>query len=60
MKNEGSEKHEAWAEEVMATVGWPRAGIGMHKEGDFQMGPYLNDVYKIFRILDPLPPLSAF
>ena len=24
------------------------------------MGPYLNDVYKIFGILDPLPPLSAY
>ena len=23
-------------------------------------GPYLNDVYTIFGILDPLPPLSAF
>ena len=24
------------------------------------LGPYLNDVYTIFRILDPLPPLSTF
>ena len=29
----GAEKHETWAEEVLATV-WPRAGIGMHKEGE--------------------------
>ena len=28
--------------------------------GEYHLGPYLNDVYTIFGILDPLPPLSTF
>ena len=30
------------------------------KSADFALGPYIKDVRKIFGILDPLPPLSAF
>ena len=39
---------------------WFRTLLEKNEEDWLPWGPYLNDVYTIFGILDPLPPLSAF
>ena len=55
--------------DIMSEASWEVAVMAVTKEchdamimpeGKQGKGPYLNDVYTIFRILDPLPPLSTF